>query len=194
MNWKTKILFLGGILGLFSLYGCSSVTPTNEQNITLVEATVTNTEQNIPLIEATVTSSETPIVTSRIVPNAADVISVDVRGEERAYQFSVEISSPDEGCNQYADWWEVVDEEGELIYRRILLHSHVGEQPFTRSGGPVQIEPDAIVWVRSHMHPTGYGGAAMKGSVAEGFVGAELGLDFAPELAESSPLPGGCDF
>ena len=70
----------------------------------------------------------------------------------------------------------------------------MGEQPFTRSGGPVNITPDSVVWVRAHMHPTGYGGAAMKGSATQGFVDAELGLDFAPELAESPPLPDGCCF
>lgn len=180
MSWKTKILFLAGVFVFVSLYGCSSVTPANEQNI--------------PLVEATGISSETPVVTSTKVPIAADVISVDVRGEEGAYQLSVQISSPDEGCNQYADWWEVVDEDGELVYRRILLHSHVDEQPFTRSGGPVEIAPDTLVWVRAHMHPSGYGGAVLQGSVSQGFIDAELGLDFVPELAESPPLPEGCDF
>ncbi|MCB0054175.1 MAG: hypothetical protein KDE24_32035, partial [Caldilinea sp.] len=67
----------------------------------------------------------------------ADVFGVTVRGDDGAYQFSVEIASPDTGCNQYADWWEVLDSDGNLLYRRILTHSHVDEQPFIRSGGPV---------------------------------------------------------
>ena len=180
MSWKRRTLFFGGLFVFVSLYGCSSATPADEQNN--------------PPVKATDISIETPIVASTKVADAADVISVEVRGEEGAYQFSVQISSPDEGCNQYADWWEVVDEGGELVYRRILLHSHVNEQPFTRSGGPVNIAPDTVVWVRAHMHPGGYGGATMQGSVSQGFVEAELGFDFAPQLAESPPLPGGCDF
>ena len=36
----------------------------------------------------------------------ADVTAVEVRGEEGAYTFSVTVSSPDTGCDQYADWWE----------------------------------------------------------------------------------------
>jgi hypothetical protein len=106
----------------------------------------------------------------------------------------VGVSSPDEGCDQYADWWEVVTQDGELVYRRILLHSHVNEQPFVRGGGPVDISPDTVVWVRAHMHPTGYGGLAMRGSVAQGFEQTELSPDFASELAETTPLPEGCNF
>lgn len=124
----------------------------------------------------------------------ADVISVEVSGNEGAYKFTVGINSPDTGCNQYADWWEVISEDGVLIYRRILLHSHVDEQPFIRSGGAVAISPDSIVWVRAHMHPGGYGGAAFRGSVQAGFSIAELAPDYAAELAENAPLPDGCAF
>ena len=70
---------------------------------------------------------------------AADVIDVSTSGQPGAYSFSVTVSSPDTGCEQYADWWEVVTEDGQLLYRRVLLHSHVAEQPFTRSGGPVDV-------------------------------------------------------
>ena len=83
---------------------------------------------------------------------AADVIGVQVSGAPGAYQFNVTIKSPDTGCQQYADWWEVVSEDGRLLYRRVLLHSHVDEQPFTRSGGPVPIQADTVVWVRAHEH------------------------------------------
>ena len=91
----------------------------------------------------------------------ADVIAVQASGSPGAYQFNVGIRSPDKGCAQYADWWEVVSTDGKLLYRRVLLHSHVDEQPFTRSGGPVPIQPDTVVWVRAHMNTGGYGGAAM---------------------------------
>jgi hypothetical protein len=81
-----------------------------------------------------------------------------------------------------------------LIYRRILAHSHVNEQPFTRSGGPVVIGPETVVIVRAHMHPTGYGGTAFRGSVIGHFEEIRLGPDFAPELENIKPLPDGCAF
>jgi hypothetical protein len=124
----------------------------------------------------------------------ADVIAVQASGQPGAYQFNVGIRSPDKGCTQYADWWEVVSTDGKLLYRRVLLHSHVDEQPFTRSGGPVPIQADTVVWVRAHMNTGGYGGAALKGSVKAGFKPAVPGAGFAYDLAKQSPLPDGCDF
>jgi hypothetical protein len=126
--------------------------------------------------------------------NKADVVSVKADGQSGNYLFNVTIRSPDTGCKQYADWWEVLGEDGSLIYRRVLLHSHVDEQPFVRSGGPVAIQSDTVVWVRAHMNAGGYGGVAMKGSVKTGFRQAVLAGDFAAQLARKPPLPDGCDF
>ncbi len=120
---------------------------------------------------------------------AADVLNVAVQGEPGAYHFSVEIASPDTGCDQYADWWEVLDRNGSLLYRRILTHSHVEEQPFVRSGGPVAIALDTEVWVRAHLYPTGYGGQAMRGSVAGGFVEAAPPPEWAVTPAGDLPRP-----
>lgn len=124
----------------------------------------------------------------------ANVLSVKVSGKAEAYQFSVEINSPDTGCEQYTDWWEVVSNDGKLLYRRILLHSHVNEQPFVRSGGPIEIASDTVVWIRAHMNTTGYGGTLYKGSVMDGFQEAEAKADFAADLEKESPLPKGCAF
>ena len=130
------------------------------------------------------------------VPEAsvANVISVQVTGNPNAYQFSVGVSSPDEGCEQYADWWEVFTEEGVLVHRRILAHSHVDEQPFVRSGEPIVIGPDTVVLIRAHMHPGGYGGRAMRGTVRGGFEVVEIDADFAAGLESEPPQPTGCAF
>ncbi len=124
----------------------------------------------------------------------ANVVSVVVFGQSNQYQVSVSISSPDAGCEQFADWWEILSEDGELIYRRILLHSHVNEQPFTRSGGPVDIEEDTVVYIRAHMNQAGFGGNIMKGSVKSGFVIAEILPDFSTGIENEPPLPTGCNF
>lgn len=124
-------------------------------------------------------------------PAFAEVLAVESSGESGAYTFSVTLRSPDLGCEQYANWWEVLNEAGELLYRRILAHSHVQEQPFTRSGGPVEISPDDHVIVRAHMDPGGYGPQVMEGSVAAGFA-ARPRPDFAPTLENQPPQPGQC--
>jgi len=126
---------------------------------------------------------------------AADVMAVRASGSPGAYTFTVTIRSPDTGCDRYADWWEVLTLEGELVYRRILAHSHVDERPFTRSGGPVDVEESARVVVRAHMSDGGYGGVAFAGSVASGFsADASLTAALAPELSEVPPLPSDCAF
>ena len=124
----------------------------------------------------------------------ANVISVSATGEPGSYTFSVGINSPDKGCDQYADWWEVVSSDEKLLYRRILAHSHIDEQPFVRSGGPVAIEADEEVWIRAHMNNSGYGGDTFKGSVKNGFSKAAAPEKFALALEKQDPLPGPCPF
>lgn len=124
----------------------------------------------------------------------ADVTAVAVSGDAGGYTFNVTITSPDSGCDAYADWWEVVSTDGALIYRRILLHSHVDEQPFTRSGGPVDVQPDDEVYVRAHFSRGGYGGAVLQGTPEGSFSAATVGKDFAAGLVGEAPLPDDCAF
>lgn len=131
---------------------------------------------------------------------AVDASSSGVVGVESSelnanqHTFSVTVQSPDTGCDAYANWWEVITPDGALLYRRILAHSHVDEQPFTRSGGPVEVGATDEVIVRSHMHPTGYSTQAMQGTPTEGFTPTVLPEDFAQVLAEAEPQPSGCAF
>lgn len=124
----------------------------------------------------------------------ADVVSVSTTEVDGGYEFAVGVASPDTGCDRYADWWEVVSEDGDLLYRRPLAHSHVDEQPFVRSGGPVAIDAGETVWVRAHLHPFGYGGEALRGSIAGGFEVASPPPNFAADLAEAPPAPPHCRF
>lgn len=124
----------------------------------------------------------------------ADVAAVDVQGNEGAYRFAVTLKSNETGCDQYADWWEVLSEKGVLLYRRILVHSHPDTQPFTRSGGKVNIKSDEVVYVRAHMNKEGYTGIVMKGSVAKGFKTVTDLPTFPKKIETQSPLPQGCLF
>mgnify|MGYP001059046257 FL=1 len=124
----------------------------------------------------------------------ADVLEVSVTGAPGAYNFSVTVQSPDSGCARYSDWWEVVSPEGQLLYRRVLLHSHVEEQPFIGSGGPVNIQPGQKVIVRAHMNGAGYGGGAQSGSVAGGFTGVEHPKGLGADLEKLGPPPPSCAF
>ena len=125
----------------------------------------------------------------------ADVVSVEVSPSSNGkFVFSVGIFSPDIDCSQYANWWELVSEDGELIARRILVHSHVPpdfSQPFVRSK-TVTIDSTTVVWIRGHMNNTGYkNGKAFKGSIAAGFSETPIPPDFALDLDNETP---DCDF
>ena len=142
---------------------------------------------------------------SDVVPYA-NVVAVSVAsGSEGAYTFSVSIESADIDCTQYANWWEVLTEDGALSYRRILDHSHTdangssdADKPgntFTRTGGPVPVAADAVVLVRAHMSTGGYNGTVMRGSATEGFVQApDIGVDFAAAVEALEPQSTSCAF
>ena len=150
------------------------------------------------LVISTMACQKNPkILDAKNSKNAAVVTHVVVTGGEGSYTFSVTLESPDTGCNQYADWWEVISADGTtLIYRRILAHSHVSEQPFIRSGGVVAIAANQEVIVRGHMNPMGYGAGVntMKGTVVGGFQTFEVAADFAATLEKAAPQPSGCAF
>ena len=57
----------------------------------------------------------------------------------------------DTGWEHYADAWQVVDENGKLLGKRVLYHPHVNEQPFTRSLSGIEIPATTkIVYVEAH--------------------------------------------
>lgn len=69
-----------------------------------------------------------------LIAVAGEVTIVDVGVECPSHcTFSVTLEHADEGWNHYADRWDVVTLEGQLLGSRVLHHPHENEQPFTRS-------------------------------------------------------------
>jgi hypothetical protein len=97
----------------------------------------------------------------------ADVVQVRaVASGDGTWTFHVTVEHPDTGWEDYADGWDVVTPEGEVLkpdpeseFTRTLLHPHVNEQPFTRSQSGIVI-PEGVteVRVRAHDIVDGYGG------------------------------------
>lgn len=147
----------------------------------------------IPLFLCVACRSATPpLPEGADLSQSADVIGVTVSGEAGAYRFSVTVQSPDTGCARYADWWEVVDADGALVFRRVLYHSHVSEQPFTRSGGPVPVAVGQTVFVRAHLSTGGYG-RFMAGTIGDGrWAAPDVPSDLAGALETAAPWPRVC--
>jgi hypothetical protein len=159
--------FLGLIvMGISALtIGCQSTsTPT-------VEATATTEPTRAP----TLTSLEpTDVPIEPTAPPAsdtgagnADVLFVRaVQAADGTWTFHVTVEHPDTGWEDYADGWDVLTPDGEVLkpdpdspFTRLLLHPHENEQPFTRSQSRIAV-PDGVtkVHVRAHDLVDGYGG------------------------------------
>lgn len=67
---------------------------------------------------------------------ADDAAITDVKitpAGDGVYQVSVTLKHADTGWDHYANRWDVLDEDGNILGSRVLAHPHVNEQPFTRS-------------------------------------------------------------
>ncbi len=97
------------------------------------------------------------------------MVGVEVSGgRAQGYRFDVTLRHADSGWDHYADAWEVLAPDGGLLAKRVLVHPHVNEQPFTRSLGGVKV-PAGIdrVRIRAHDSVHGYGGREMEIALPE---------------------------
>lgn len=94
----------------------------------------------------------------------ADVTNVAVKqASSGAYRFDVTVLHADAGWDHYANKWDIVAPNGDVIDTRILHHPHDTEQPFTRSLTTDKIPDDLThVIVRAHDSVHEYGGAEIK--------------------------------
>lgn len=97
----------------------------------------------------------------------ANVLEVQVTPSAgNTFSFEVTVEHADEGWDHYADAFEIVTLEGEVLAVRTLYHPHVNEQPFTRGLGNLEIPygiDEVIVRARDSVH--GYGGEEIKVTV-----------------------------
>lgn len=89
-----------------------------------------------------------------------DVENVKVqRTGEGMYRFDVTLRHDDKGWDHYADRWDVVAPDGNVLGARVLLHPHETEQPFTRSLDGVAIPAGTpSVTIRGHDNVHALGG------------------------------------
>ena len=98
------------------------------------------------------------VFSGQLFAGEADVLDVKIRalGNDR-YHIDSTVQHADTGWDHYANAWEVLDENGNVLGKRVLHHPHVGEQPFTRSD-TVTIPADVkAITVRANdsVHETG---------------------------------------
>ena len=87
----------------------------------------------------------------------ADVLKVAiVPNGAGAFDLSVTLRHADSGWDHYANRWEVMAPDGQILAVRTLAHPHVHEQPFTRSLRGVAIPP-TMTWIRVRGHDLVHG-------------------------------------
>ena len=90
--------------------------------------------------------------------HAGDVSIVNaeaIKSGSGKYSFSVTLKHTDTGWDHYADQWQVLSPDGQVLGTRTLYHPHVEEQPFTRSLGNVNIPANVntvIIKARDKVH------------------------------------------
>ena len=93
----------------------------------------------------------------------ANVIDVRVTSALTGFSFEVTVRHTDEGWDHYADRWEVLGPDGEVLAVRVLAHPHENEQPFTRRLSGIKIGPSVDrVRIRAHDSMHGEGGAEIE--------------------------------
>jgi len=73
------------------------------------------------------------------------------------YAFTVQLQHADTGWDHFADAWRVVDDKGNILGTRNLLHPHVDEQPFSRGLNNIKIEEDLdTLYIEAHDNVHGW--------------------------------------
>jgi len=73
----------------------------------------------------------------------------------QTYRVSVTLKHADTGWEHYANQWQILTPDHQVLGTRTLLHPHVDEQPFTRSLGNVKVPEGTsslIIQARDSVH------------------------------------------
>ena len=140
----------------------------------------------------------------RLIEGAV-VLGVEVADQAASNtQLAITLKSPDQDCNQYADWWEILSQEGQLLHRQFITELHPYEQPFTVTNQSLSLSTDEKVVVRAHLKVTPdtenalgkpinpYADQAMVGSLKDGFKPVRLSSQWVASVAQQEPQPVAC--
>lgn len=89
------------------------------------------------------------------VPHAmagdVEVVETEFTRQGATWNVSTTLRHSDTGWDHYADAWQVVDDTGKVLGKRVLHHPHEHEQPFTRSQSGISIPANtSVVFVEAH--------------------------------------------
>lgn len=96
----------------------------------------------------------------------ADVVNVKISAKGNdLFKFDVTVRHDDAGWEHYANRWDILDLNGNVLGSRVLAHPHDHEQPFTRSLTLRLPENITTVVISAHDSVHGTGGATREVTV-----------------------------
>lgn len=93
----------------------------------------------------------------------ADVVNaiISTKGDG-VFRIDVTVKHDDAGWEHFANRWDVLDLDGNILGSRVLAHPHDNEQPFTRSLTVKLPKGISVVMIRAHDSVHGLGGATVE--------------------------------
>ncbi len=191
MTTPVRMLLAAVFLSVL-LAACAPPATTKAPATPVTTASAQPTSTPVPSSTATTPAVIAPEPTD--TPAQAGLADVEfvkaVQAADGTWTFSVTVRHPDTGWEDYADGWDVITPDGQVLkvspddpFTRLLLHPHVNEQPFTRSQSRIRIPDDVTrVTVRAHSLTRGFGGREVVVDLTQ-----SSGQDF--EVQHSQPLP-----
>jgi hypothetical protein len=93
----------------------------------------------------------------------ADVMNAKISAKgDGFFRIDVTVKHDDAGWEHYANRWDVLNLDGEILGSRVLAHPHDNEQPFTRSLTLNLPEGISVVIIRAHDSVHGLGGVTFE--------------------------------
>lgn len=107
--------------------------------------------------------ASTCIATPIAFAGEADVVAAEVDCVQQLCSIAASVRHSDTGWSHFADHWRILDLDGNELGRRVLLHPHENEQPFTRRLADVEI-PNGIrrIAIEAHDSVHEYGGQQLE--------------------------------
>lgn len=87
----------------------------------------------LPLLMTMLGLALPALIPTSVSASPTEVVKVVFVRSGGSWNVSVTLRHADTGWKHYANVWIVADMDGNGLGRRVLVHPHVNEQPFTRS-------------------------------------------------------------
>lgn len=101
---------------------------------------------------------------SAVMANEVEILKASfAQNKQGNWNISVTLEHQDAGWKHYANLWQVVDDNNQVLAKRVLHHPHDDEQPFTRALKNVNIPSSVkVVFIEAQDLKHGWASSRLK--------------------------------